>query len=163
MLASTDEINFAIRESPVSWPAIATWHPPKKYFYVLCRDSYHSNGIPEDPYEVRPDDKYFPGRVRPPVSPRGPVRSGSPPRRAASPAARHAPSPGRGSEIYSGRERPARRDLSPGGMPRSPRGGSPLPRSRELSPVRYVLHENGLRPLFADKLLFLRSCPLCLH
>ena len=84
------------------------------YSFLCCRYPYRPNGVPDDPYEVRPDDKYYPGRARPPVSPRSPRRL-SPPRSA---------------------ERPARRDLSPG-MPRSPRGGSPRPRSRELSPVRY--------------------------
>ena len=83
--------------------------PPDPYdTRPVPEDPYDTRAVPQDPYDVEPDDRYYQGR-----NTRGQRRV----------------SPVRG-------DRAARRDLSPG-VPRSPRGGSPMPRSRELSPVRY--------------------------
>ena len=98
------------------------------------QDPYDTRPVPQDPYDVEPDDRYYPGR-----NARGPRRL-SPARGGGDRAARgggdRAAHGGGDRAARGGGDRAARRDLSPG-IPRSPRGGSPMPRSRELSPVRY--------------------------
>ena len=99
------------------------------------QDPYNPRGVPEDPYGSRggiPEDPYGTRVPEDPYSTRPEKQySGRGPRR------------GGGG---SGGDRPACRDLSPGGPPHSPRGSSPMPRSRELSPVRYQPGNRAMSP-----------------
>ena len=105
-------------------------------FPCCFRYPYHSNGgVPPDPYDTRPvpDDPYGSRPV-----PEDPYDTRAVPHDPYDVEADDRYYPGRNTRgpTRGGGDRLARRDLSPG-IPRSPRGGSPMPRSRELSPVRY--------------------------